>query len=196
MADAVEIRLLPLGALLQVPRGAALQDLLFAQGVEFPCGGRGRCKGCRVKVLEGTLRVTSEDERLLTPNEIDAGWRLACRAKAESNLSLELAQWEAAILGDDSRLAFTPREGLGVAVDLGTTTLVAQLVDLQSGNVLAVRTALNGQAAHGGDIMSRIDFAVAGGQGKLQAIIRDQISSLIRDLFVGDGNRVQELKDI
>ncbi|MBI4026567.1 MAG: hypothetical protein HY360_16390 [Verrucomicrobia bacterium] len=53
---------------------------------------------------------------------------------------------------DDSKFEFVPREGLGVAVDLGTTTLVVQLLDLRTANVLAVRTGLNLQARHGADM--------------------------------------------
>jgi len=49
----VTVELLPLGRALRVPVGTPLQDFLFAQGVEFPCGGHGRCKGCRVRVLGG-----------------------------------------------------------------------------------------------------------------------------------------------
>ena len=74
------------------------------------------------------------------------------------DLTLELAQWEAQILADTSRFAFTPREGFGVAIDVGTTTLVAQLLDLSRGEVLAVRTALNPQARFGADIMSRVAY--------------------------------------
>jgi uncharacterized 2Fe-2S/4Fe-4S cluster protein (DUF4445 family) len=146
-------------------------------------------------VLSGTLPVTSDDQRLLSPAELAEGWRLSCRAQVGGNLKLELAQWEAAILGDDSMFSFTPRQGLGVAVDLGTTTLVGQLVDLQTGNVLSVRTALNAQAQHGADIMSRIDFAVAGGQNRLETLIREQIGELIQKLFV-DASRVEEVKDV
>src|SRR5579862_1014435 len=98
----VHIHLLPLGTTLTVEAGTPLQDILFAQGVEFPCGGRGRCKGCRVRVLEGELPITGEDERLLSHAELVAGWRLACRAKAVQDLKLELAQWEAAILSDEA----------------------------------------------------------------------------------------------
>jgi uncharacterized 2Fe-2S/4Fe-4S cluster protein (DUF4445 family) len=87
------------------------------------------------------------------------------------------------ILGDASSFAFTPREGLGVAVDLGTTTLVAQLVDLQTGEVLAVRSALNAQARHGADVMSRIEFAVQSGQEELTKLIRNQIGGLIGQLL-------------
>jgi uncharacterized 2Fe-2S/4Fe-4S cluster protein (DUF4445 family) len=184
MTDRVQIELLPLGKVLEVERGTPLQDVLFAHGVEFPCGGRGRCKGCKIKVLAGALAITAEDRQRLTQTDLAAGWRLACRGQADTDLKIELAQWEAAILTDDSKFDFTPQQGLGVAIDLGTTTIVAQLVDLQTGHVLAVRTALNAQAVHGADIMSRVEFAVAGcGQLTLQNLIRDQIGQLVSDLL-------------
>jgi len=195
MSEAVRIELLPLGKKLAVQRGAPLQDVLFAQGVEFPCGGRGRCKGCRIKLLEGSLPVTSEDEQKLTRAELTAGWRLACRAQATGDLKIELAQWEAAILADESVFAFRPQEGWGVAVDLGTTTIVAQLLDLRTGHVLAVQTALNSQAQHGADIMSRVEFALAGGLAELVRLIRQQIGGMITELLAsagGDG----ELKNV
>ena len=175
--------LVPAGLHLDVAHGAPLQEILFAHGVEFPCGGRGRCRGCRVRVLGGSLPVTGEEECRLTPPELADGWRLACRHEIAGDLRLELAQWEMPVLGDASSFAFTPREGLGVAVDLGTTTLVAQLVDLRTGDVLAVRSALNAQARHGADVMSRIEFALQGGQGELTRLIRDQIGGLIGQLM-------------
>ena len=165
-------------------RGTPLQDVLFAHGVEFPCGGRGRCKGCKIKVLAGALPVTGEEKQRLTAAELAEGWRLACRGRAQSDLKIELAQWDAAILTDESVFAFTPREGWGVAIDLGTTTIVAQLIDLQTGHVLAVRAALNAQAKYGADIMSRVEFAVAGqGQRALQNLVRKQIGRLTKELL-------------
>ncbi|MBM3840078.1 MAG: DUF4445 domain-containing protein [Verrucomicrobia bacterium] len=184
MADRVRIELLPLGEKLMVERGAALHDHLFAYGVEFPCGGRGRCKGCRIRVLGTPPPVSEVESRALTAPEIDAGWRLACQTRAETDSTLEIAQWEIPILSDDSWFDFAPQAGLGVAVDLGTTTLVAQLLDLRSGCVLGVRTALNAQASYGADIMSRIEFAVARqGQAKLTRLARKQIGKLIEDLL-------------
>ncbi|MGD0348472.1 MAG: ASKHA domain-containing protein [Terracidiphilus sp.] len=50
---------------------------------------------------------------------------------------------------------------LAIAIDLGTTTIAAQLIDA-AGNVLAVETALNPQAAFGSDVMSRIRAALDG----------------------------------
>jgi uncharacterized 2Fe-2S/4Fe-4S cluster protein (DUF4445 family) len=186
MSNLVQIELQPLGEKFAVERGTPLQDVLFAHGVEFPCGGRARCKGCRVRVVRGSLPVTPEQEQLLTREELAAGWRLACCSKADDNLALELGQWEAAILADSSIFAFTPREGLGVAVDLGTTTLVAQLLDLRNAHVLAVRTALNAQARHGADIMSRVSFALAEpGRRLLTTLIRRQIGRLVAELIAG-----------
>ena len=183
MSGSVTIELLPLGKRLVVERGTALQDILFVHGVEFPCGGQGRCKGCRVRVLSGSLPVNPEEERRLTPAELAAGWRMACRHSAEGNLRLEMAQWEAAILSDNSTFSFTPCEGWGIAIDLGTTTVVAQLVDLRTGDVLAVRSALNAQARHGADIMSRVEFAVAKNrQTVLEKLIRRQLGELVREL--------------
>ncbi len=183
MADLVRLELLPLGVTLHVERGTPLQDLLFAQGVEFPCGGRGRCKGCKIRLLAGSLPISGEERQKLTAAELADGWRLACRGQADGDLKIDLAQWETLILGDESVFAFEPQEGLGVAVDLGTTTIVAQLLDLRTGRVLAVRTGLNAQAQHGADIMSRVDFGARGGLAALRDLVRRQIGAMIGDLL-------------
>jgi uncharacterized 2Fe-2S/4Fe-4S cluster protein (DUF4445 family) len=170
-----------------VAAGTTLRDALFAEGVEFPCGGRGRCHGCRVRVTTGALVPTEEDHAGLAPNDVDAGWRLACRHNADTDLTLELAQWEMAVLADDSPFAFTAREGLGIAVDLGTTTLAAQLLDLRTGDVLAARTALNAQARHGADVLTRAAYAIAGGAGELTTLIRRQIGAMVAEMAPAGG---------
>jgi uncharacterized 2Fe-2S/4Fe-4S cluster protein (DUF4445 family) len=183
MSDRVRIVLEPLGQTVRVQRGTALRDVLFRYGVEFPCGGQGRCRGCRVRLIEGSAPVTPPQEEILSPTELREGWRLACQCAAESPVTLQVAQWETAILTDHAAFSFTPREGWGIAVDLGTTTVVAQLIDLESGRVLGVRTALNPQARYGADVMSRIQFALdSGGHAKLVDLIRSKIGSLIRRL--------------
>ncbi len=186
--DTYRITLRPTGARLEAPYGEPLRDLLFEQGVEFPCGGQGRCRGCRVRVLAGTAEVNEAQQQRLSTDELASGWRLACQCVVRGDLEIELRQWDAAILGDETAFTFEPRLGFGVAIDVGTTTLVAQLLDLGSGRVLAVRTALNAQARHGGDVMSRIQFALAsGGQRQLQDLIRRQIGSLIEQLLLAAG---------
>ena len=197
MTRLVQVELLPLGKTLAVVPGTPLQDVLFDEGVEFPCGGRGRCKGCRVKVLSGHAPVRAEDQQALDEAELAAGWRLACRLRAETDLRLELAQWEAEILSDHTTFHFTPQDGLGIALDLGTTTLVGQFLDLRTGHVLGVRTALNAQARHGADIMSRVDFGAHGsGLASLTRLIREQIAGMIGGLLAAVPDRAGELKNI
>jgi uncharacterized 2Fe-2S/4Fe-4S cluster protein (DUF4445 family) len=134
---------------------------------------------------------------MLSAEEIAAGWRLSCQCRAETDLTLEMAQWEAQILADASRFSFTPREGCGVAVDVGTTTLVAQLLDMSRGEVLAVRTALNPQARHGADIMSRVGFAVSdNGHARLVSLLRGQILKMIHELTAAAPSASPPLTDV
>ena len=182
MADPtpIAVRLEPAGRDLRVPLGTLLREVLHAEGVEFPCGGVGRCRGCRVRVASGVLDPAPEDLRAFTPEQILNGWRLCCRARAQGSLTLDVAQWESVILADDSPYPFEPREGIGIAVDVGTTTLAAQLVDLERGRVLAVQTALNPQARFGADVMSRIDFALNHGKAdELREQLRKEIGNLV-----------------
>ena len=184
------ITLAPLGIRLEVERGASLETLLAPHGVEFPCGGAGICRGCRVRVIEGELAVTAEMREVFTPAELAAGWRLACTARVEGPLTLEIAQWTTPVLTDESRCPFEPQEGCGISIDLGTTTLAAQLVDLATGEVVAVQTGLNPQAVHGADVMSRIEFALAGGAPRLASLIREALGGLVAALPRRDAVRL------
>ncbi len=180
------IELLPLGATLEVEPGTPLEAALAGFGFEFPCGGAGICQGCRVRVIAGSLAVTPEMELTFTPAELAAGWRLACQSRVEGPLALEVAQWEMPVLADDTALAAEAGVGTGIAIDLGTTTLVAQAVDLASGNVLGVATGINPQAIHGADVMTRIGYALSGGGETLTASIREAVDALVRRLPPAD----------
>lgn len=184
MARTVQLTLHPLKKTIEVEHGTPLRDVLFTHGVEFPCGGRGRCKGCRIRLISGNLPITPPQEHMLSRKELESGWRLSCQCKAESDLTIELGAWEASVLSDDVQFTFTPKEGTGIAVDIGTTTIVAQLLDLATGTVLAVRTALNPQARYGADIMTRISAAVLdGAQPRLVDLVRKQIGKMIGGLL-------------
>ena len=63
---------------------------------------------------------------------------------------------------------------LGLAVDLGTTSIVFYLTDLRSGEVLAEASAANPQIEHGADVLSRIHFAgQQGGLERLQGMVAE-----------------------
>lgn len=79
--------------------------------------------------------------------------------------------------GDTSRRAY------GVAIDVGTTTLAASLVDLTTGTELGVASGPNPQAARGGDLMSRLGHAfTAAGREELRARIVSALNGLVADL--------------
>jgi uncharacterized 2Fe-2S/4Fe-4S cluster protein (DUF4445 family) len=176
------VRLLPAGTTLEVAAGTPLQHLLFPHGVEFPCGGRGTCKACRVRVLSAAPPPVEADLRSFTPAQLADGWRLGCRMAAHDGLVLELARWSNPVLADDTPVTVAPRDDCGIAIDLGTTTLVAQLVDRRDGRVLATRTALNPQARLGADLMTRIDHAIRGGAAELAGLVRGELGRMAGEL--------------
>ncbi len=183
MRDQVTIELRPQGAVVAVARGTPLRLVLHQYGIEFPCGGHAGCAGCRVRVTGGAPPPDQDESAVLTTADLADGWRLACRCVADRDLVLHVEQWETIALADQSSLAFTPREGLGIAVDLGTTTIVAQLLDQERGTVLAVRSALNPGTAWGSDVMSRIQTACdPGRRQELVAGLRRAVGDLVRGL--------------
>jgi uncharacterized 2Fe-2S/4Fe-4S cluster protein (DUF4445 family) len=169
---------------IDAPPGTLLRDRLFELGVEFPCGGALLCGSCRVRVVSGDVPITGEMREALTDEEIAQGWRLGCFAHANGPVTIEVEQWSAPVLTGQETLRAEPRDGFGIAIDLGTTTLAAQLVDLSRGEVLATETALNPQARHGADLMSRIGFDRSQ-QGVLRGLIREALGAMAARLATG-----------
>lgn len=164
--------------------GKRLADQLQQAGVEFPCGGEGICGGCRVRVVEGEIPVTESMRMQLSAEELRDGWRLACSAMASAPVTVEVEQWSVRVLADEAAVPVEPRRGWGAAVDLGTTTVVAQLVNLETGEVEGIETALNAQARFGADVMSRIQYELRQ-PGELGRVIRDQIGAMLARLAGG-----------
>jgi uncharacterized 2Fe-2S/4Fe-4S cluster protein (DUF4445 family) len=190
-AENVTIRLEPLAVELETPRGELLIAGLSGHGIEFPCGGTGTCGGCGVRVVAGMLPVTDPDRDYFTTEQIADGWRLACQARAEIPLVLECGQWHMDVLSDNSGMLGAGKTGLGIAIDLGTTTIATQMIDLATGDVLAVETNLNPQASFGSDVMSRIRAALAGDD--LTTVVRGALGQMIASLAHGREKEVVEV---
>lgn len=82
---------------------------------------------------------------------------------------------------------------LGVAVDVGTTTVAAQLLCLESGKVLETASELNAQLSIGADVLSRIDHAKEEGPKKGQELIVGTLNSLIGKL-VGESHSRDDIR--
>lgn len=106
-----------------------------------------------------------------------------------------------AIVRNNSLLDLRYRPGqkcLGIALDIGTTSIVAELVDLESGKTLGTRSCLNPQTAFGGDVLTRISYATnqAGGVQTLQAEVVKGINQLIDHLCIDQETSCQEIYEI
>jgi uncharacterized 2Fe-2S/4Fe-4S cluster protein (DUF4445 family) len=173
------IRLHPLGKELRVNNDTPLIDVLHEFGIEFPCGGKGTCGKCKVRLLDGEIITSEVHQQKIKQLSLSADWRLACFSKCTSDITLEIEQFNHLILADESEFDFTPQSGFGIAVDLGTTTVVAQLVDLSSAKVLAVETMLNPQVRFGADLISRIQASLDGHASEMTHMIRSSIGTMI-----------------
>ncbi len=190
----IKIKLHPGGPEIPVRPGTPLMDVLHEYGIEFPCGGKGTCGSCRFRLIKGSLPLSQKHRSLLLSLGQPENMRLACMSAPDSNVTIEIPQFETVILADNSRFEFDPLPGFGIAIDLGTTTLVAQLLDLASGRVLNVATARNPQGKYGSDIMSRIEYALIREQADtLKHLIRDKIREMIYKLLKGYTENVNKI---
>jgi uncharacterized 2Fe-2S/4Fe-4S cluster protein (DUF4445 family) len=218
----------------RVPAGTTLFDAASWNGIaiDSTCGGHGTCKKCKVRVVSGSPELSPVDPRAFTPDELRSGWRLACRAAAHEDMTIEVpplqtrpkaalagvgrhvilrpavqkryveldeptledqrsdlerlldamddveprvslevvrslgrtlrsSDWKVTgVLADDLLIGVEPGDTSGrrhaIAFDLGTTTVVATLLDLETGQPRAVRSILNAQQPFGADVISRI----------------------------------------
>jgi len=72
----------------------------------------------------------------------------------------------------------------GLAIDIGTTTVVVQLLNLVSGKVVRTAAAYNRQISCGEDVISRIDYSVEGGLGTLRRLVLETINMLVDDVCI------------
>ena len=92
----------------------------------------------------------------------------------------------------------TTARHFGIAVDVGTTTVVAYLVSLTSGGVIDTVSGLNKQKSFGGDVISRIEYVMRekGGLDLIQDRIRSQIETMSRDLLQKNRLEVEDVSAI
>jgi len=173
------IRLHPLGKELTVNHKTPLIDVLHEFGVEFPCGGKGTCGKCKVRLLDGEIEISEIHQQKLDQLNLPDDWRLACYSNCTGDITLEIYQFSHLILADESEFEFTPKQGFGVAVDLGTTTVVVQLVDLATAKVISAETFLNPQVKFGADLISRVQACLEGNVSEMTRVIRNSIGNTI-----------------
>ncbi len=149
-----------------VAKEILLGDAIIATGLplEQPCAGRGSCLKCKV-IAEGALSPPDEKEMEgLTQAEQASNYRLACRARVVGDVNVTLAPIvvysnKIFAASDEYKRRDVP---LGLAIDLGSTTVAAFLTMLDTGQVCLGAAALNQQTAFGADVISRMAAAQRG----------------------------------
>lgn len=151
--------------------------------IDLPCAGRGICKKCRIQAVGILSEPTPEEKNAFLPNELKAGARLACQTRLLGDAALSLEDTgESVILCDGYLPPFTVNplgDDLGIAVDIGTTTLALYLAELSTGKILARTSRKNPQSVFGGDVISRIEKAMSGEGAALQNAVIAAIDEMI-----------------
>ncbi len=262
---------------LEIEEDSTIMKAMDLAGIEFdfPCGGRGRCGKCRVKILQGLESPSTVEQEMLEEKELNEGIRLACLTKINQDLKVELPfKLEHKILLSAEERSFTIephivktfievdnpsledvrpdwsrlREALmkrnptqpqlstsvdilrqlpetlreakncltavsfdhkitgleaqnttgtllGMAFDIGTTTIVGYLMDLNTGQELSVVSTLNPQTKFGADVISRVTFTMHEKDGlkKLHDSVITAINKLVADAAEKAGVSTKEI---
>jgi uncharacterized 2Fe-2S/4Fe-4S cluster protein (DUF4445 family) len=116
---------------------------------------------------------------------------------------LRESEWSiTAVLAGSDLVAVEPGNttdrSYGLAVDIGTTTVVVNLMDLNSGAVAGVEATLNGQAVYGADVITRIGYAMTnpGGLADLQSKIVQTMNALIDNILARTGVSPENIYEV
>ncbi len=91
----------------------------------------------------------------------------------------------------------TTDRNYAIAMDIGTTTIYGQLIDLKTGEALSQYGAFNGQISYGEDVISRILYAEKpGGLDKLHQVVVHTINSIIKKVIARAGVDPEEISTI
>lgn len=147
--------------------------------LEQPCAGQGTCGKCKL-LSESGLAPPDEVERYhLSSAELALHKRLACRARIAGDARVLLAP--VVVYSNKgfkaNRRYMKPNIPLGLAIDLGSTTVAAYLVTLDDGDISRGAAALNQQAVYGADLISRLGAALRGEEHR-QRLRRLALSSI------------------
>ncbi len=130
MKETPTVTLVPLGRTLQVARGALLSDAIQTiWASNLPAAAR-ELRQLQSEAARRRNRTSPQHRTVLERKGRSPEWRLACLSRVEEDLTIEVAQFDNIAPADETPFRFTPREGRGIAVDLGSTTIVSQLLDL------------------------------------------------------------------
>ena len=153
----------PDGVSVCLPGGTDLLRAQIAAGLrpDAPCGGKGTCGKCKVFV--------------------DGREVLACQTIVDRDMTVFTGQSrQANILTTGLQVQTRPdgTDDYALAFDIGTTTIVAYLMDGHTGALLARESCMNPQSQFGADVISRIQQVLEEGGDAMSACVREAMAQL------------------
>ncbi|MCS7179745.1 MAG: ASKHA domain-containing protein, partial [bacterium] len=171
----------------EIHPGLAILD--YAQKLKIKinaeCGGIGKCGKCIVRIEKGEEnlnQLTTLEKKLNLPEK----YRLACQTRIVRNISdiivyiKEFGEYEILKYGMERKVEICPhfkfikgkvfkndeevdnyKGGIyGIALDIGTTTIVFDIVNLENGDIIGTIAKTNPQILFGNDVISRIEYTM------------------------------------
>ena len=145
------------------------------------CAGHHKCGKCLVRVLNRTISLSEHEKRILSPEKIERGFCLACMHVYEEGDILETEAEEITVHDDEisPEEGWHYRSGTGLAVDLGTTTVIMKWIDLKTGKEIHSSAFMNPQVSYGADVISRIAAYKNAGKEMHDVLIRRMEEEII-----------------
>ena len=278
------LKVMPEGKQFDFASGKNLMEIMLDAGlfIDNACGGKGLCGKCRVKITEGNAGEAGETElAILKAGEVEQGIRLACLARPEGDITIELLQKEkkhdvlasgympefefeqdiikvpvtihkptladqtpfenqiieqvgaqasvghdgatgylgfdytalrehsmlpgeyTAVLHNGKVIALEPGNTAdalyGVAIDIGTTTVVCSLIDMLTGEELGHASEINAQKFFGLDVLTRITYEIENpedGREKLQKAIVGSINKMVKSVCDSHGVSQDQIYEV
>ena len=176
----------------EVEKDSLLGEAIAATGlpIEQPCAGKGTCGKCKVLCENGVAPPDEIEFLHLSRGELALDNRLACRARITDNARVVLSPiviYSNKIFRASHRYK-SSQAPLGLAVDLGSTTVAVFLTLLESGEVQAGGASLNQQSVYGADVISRIAAGLESpvNARRLQRLALASINQALNSLKLSD----------
>ncbi len=188
----VRVTFLPENRSIAVPMGTTIAEAArrAAIAITAPCNGAGTCDRCRVLLADvGSVLACQHAVTDDVIVEIPATSR-------PGSLTVHVAANLKSVVTDRplDPLPTTPASAShGLAIDIGTSTIAAEWVDLPTGSVLARAGRANSQAAFGAEVTRRIEHVEDHGPDDLAFAVLDDIHALIAKLASEIGENTDRL---
>ncbi|MCO6451853.1 MAG: DUF4445 domain-containing protein [Caldilineales bacterium] len=154
MTEHYQVEFEPLGRRGLAPADYSILESARLFGIDLTgdCGGVGVCGSCQIRVLAGTVSpVSDSDETFIYPEDIEAGYRLACMTYPESDCKIGIppeslsTPMRTQVEGDDAAFALDPPV-LSLDLDVPQPSLSHPLADADS--VMALAAEQHGGGLH------------------------------------------------